>query len=408
MDGEITARRVRLLNGSCAEVLAASQTSVRGSRVQKVRCDEVELFDPDLWRAVQLTTRSAPIAGPWGETVRGAVEALSTMHEPGGLMARVVEDAKGSRRIFRWGVLDVLARCDERHECASCTLRTECAGRVKERDRAGEVPGFVSVEDALRLRSRVDQGTWESEMLCMRPRRASAVYEEFDEKTHVVACETNRDEEHGQGDEKRKEKGKGAVRMPASSAGLRWIAGMDFGIRSETAIVLASVDRDGVLRIEREHVRAGWRLEEHVEVLRDWDRALRGQGVGAAGAPCAGIEWVAIDPAGLQRNDQTGINNATVLRQAGQVVRAVRAGVMEGVRMVKARLGGGPVSPRLFVRREACAGLIAAMKAYRFNASRLDRLEPVKDGHDHVCDALRYLVVSLDGSGLGPPRISMY
>jgi hypothetical protein len=46
VDGRITEKRVRLTNGSRAEVLAQSQTSVRGTRVQKLRCDEVELFDP--------------------------------------------------------------------------------------------------------------------------------------------------------------------------------------------------------------------------------------------------------------------------------------------------------------------------------------------------------------------------
>ena len=46
---------------SPAGVLAQSQRSVRGLRVQKLRCDEVELFDPAVWEAAQLTTRSAHI-----------------------------------------------------------------------------------------------------------------------------------------------------------------------------------------------------------------------------------------------------------------------------------------------------------------------------------------------------------
>ena len=58
LDGKITQTRVRLTNGSACELLAQSQTSVRGTRVQKLRCDEVELFDPDGWGAAQLATRS--------------------------------------------------------------------------------------------------------------------------------------------------------------------------------------------------------------------------------------------------------------------------------------------------------------------------------------------------------------
>ena len=394
LDGEITARRVQLLNGSRAEVLAASQTSVRGSRVQKVRCDEVELFDPELWRAAQLTTRSAPIPGPWGPTVRGSVEALSTMHEPGGLMSRVVSDAKGSRRVFRWGVIDVLGPCEEARVCGSCALEVDCGGRAKERSRAGEVPGFVSIDDAIRLRSRVDQMTWESEMLCLRPRMSSMVYEEFDPQIHVLPaeeCGTDATLRCGAG-----------VR---AGLGLRWIAGMDFGIRSETAMVLASVDAAGVVRIEREHVRPGMRLEEHLAVLRKWDGELRGSG--DEGADGRGIEWVGIDPAGLQRSEQTGLSNATVLRRAGFVVRARHGRVMEGVRAVKKRLGHGAVSPRLFVRR-SCERLAESMQRYRFNPARTERLEPMKDGHDHVCDALRYLVLNLDGGEEEVVRIRVY
>lgn len=40
--GKITDRRIALINSSAVELLAQSQTSVRGTRVQKLRCDEVE------------------------------------------------------------------------------------------------------------------------------------------------------------------------------------------------------------------------------------------------------------------------------------------------------------------------------------------------------------------------------
>ena len=95
------ARSVTLANGSRAEILAASETSVRGVRVQKVRCDEVELFTPSLWRAVQLTTRSLNVSGPWGPTVRGSIEALSTMHLPYGIMWDLVGAGIGGSEIGR-------------------------------------------------------------------------------------------------------------------------------------------------------------------------------------------------------------------------------------------------------------------------------------------------------------------
>ncbi|MEO1130507.1 MAG: hypothetical protein AAFX05_12495, partial [Planctomycetota bacterium] len=45
LDGRPTERRIRLINGSCARIVAQSPTSIRGIRPTVLRCDEVELFD---------------------------------------------------------------------------------------------------------------------------------------------------------------------------------------------------------------------------------------------------------------------------------------------------------------------------------------------------------------------------
>ena len=83
---EPTQRHIELINGSRARILAGSQRSIRGVRVHKLRCDEVEEFQRDAWEAAQLVTRS----GLCGEKyIHGAVEALSTMHRPFGLMAEI-------------------------------------------------------------------------------------------------------------------------------------------------------------------------------------------------------------------------------------------------------------------------------------------------------------------------------
>src|ERR1051325_3392117 len=46
------------LNLSSAAILPQSERAVRGLRIQKLRCDEVELFDPKVWQAAQLITKS--------------------------------------------------------------------------------------------------------------------------------------------------------------------------------------------------------------------------------------------------------------------------------------------------------------------------------------------------------------
>ncbi|MCX5691152.1 MAG: hypothetical protein NTV94_15425, partial [Planctomycetota bacterium] len=139
VDGRITADGVELKNGARVEILAQSHTSIRGTRVQKLRCDEVELFKPDVWEAAQFTTRSKQCGGVF---VHGAVECLSTMHLPFGLMHDLVQECRlGRRKLFKWGVVDVLEKCPPRHECEQrdakgvihrCALHDDCQGRAKQ------------------------------------------------------------------------------------------------------------------------------------------------------------------------------------------------------------------------------------------------------------------------------------
>jgi len=50
--------KCRFVNGSSVEVLTQSATSVRGQHIHKLRCDEVELFDEDVFAAAKFTTQS--------------------------------------------------------------------------------------------------------------------------------------------------------------------------------------------------------------------------------------------------------------------------------------------------------------------------------------------------------------
>lgn len=379
VQGRITEKRVRLTNGSRAEVLAQSQTSVRGTRVQKLRCDEVELFDPQVWEAAQLVTRSKKCGDVW---VPGTIECLSTMHRAHGLMWRLVRGEGGEasgighpasgggahgkrhtasgRSVFKWGVVDVLDECDERHACESCTLHDECRGRAKARDAAGEAPGFVDVSDAVRLKTRVSEETWNAEMLCLRPTRRDLVLPEFDRTVHLV---------------------RGAVRPPGEAL---CIAGMDFGIRAPTVVLWAWVDAEHAITVFAERLVAGEVLATHIDAIL--------QGRGAGGVTPA---WVGIDPAGRQRNGQTGKTDAQALRDAGLAVRDRALGVHPGLELLRARLRPASGKPRLFVDAR-CARLIESLESYRYPSDRPESADPVKDGSDHAVDALRYMVQNLD------------
>ncbi len=359
VEGRVTERRLRLTNGSQAEILAQSQTSVRGTRVQKLRCDEVELFDPDVWEAAQLVTRSKE-CGP--VRVRGSIECLSTMHVPYGIMHDLVGSALAgrARRLFRWGVVDTLGPCpDDDHRCLTdegpCPLAAECAGLAKARDRRGDPPGHVPVADAIAMKARVGRETWNAEMLSLRPRRSDRVLPEFDPRTHVVA------------------------RAPDAAAEWPAIAGMDFGIRSPTVVLWARLSPDGVLFVVREHVRAGLPLDAHCDAIR---------------AAPERAQWIGVDPAGVSRSIQTGASEVHHLQDRGFVVRYVRRPVHHGLELVRARLRPAAGPPRLFVTAD-CPVLIESLERYRYPPDT-ENPTPEKNGHDHAPDALRYLVQNLD------------
>ncbi len=120
VQGRISETKLVLTNGSEVELLAQSHASVRGTRVQTLRCDEAELFKEDVFDAAMLTTRSkvvqVPGVGP--VEIAGSVECLSTMHLPRGIMQRLVRECgDGTRRLFKWGVIDVLGQCGEERVC---------------------------------------------------------------------------------------------------------------------------------------------------------------------------------------------------------------------------------------------------------------------------------------------------
>ncbi|MBL8756851.1 MAG: hypothetical protein JNK35_00300 [Phycisphaerae bacterium] len=425
VEGKPTEKQIRLDTGSRVQVLAQSETAVRGTRVQKLRCDEVDLFDREIWEAAQLTTRSMRLPGPWGPWVRGSVEALSTMHRPFGVMFELVGSlARGvpapgqagergdrrSRVLFRWGVVDALEACEASRACAECGLLPECGGRAKA-DRPGGA-GHVTIDDALDLKSRVSRSAWASEMLCLRPKRDDAVYAEFTPARHVYA------EGLGAAPQRFGSGPPDADRVPMPEPRRprgeppppRLIAGMDFGYRGLTVVLWALVEPDGTVRVIDERATAGERLDAHIGAI--------------IASPWGLPEWIGVDPAGRQANQQTGRSNIEQLERRGLVIRARALPVAVGTALVRARLDpagpvqaaglpasaggatpaslltldGSPVGgapPRLLIHAR-CGAVIESLQRHHYDPDRPDRYEPVKDGSDHAADALRYLVVNLD------------
>ena len=393
--GEPTRQRLELTNGSAVEILTQSERAVRGMRVQKLRCDEVELFDPAVWQAAQLTTKSMQDGigkkAPW---VLGRIEALSTMHRPGGIMQKIImggeERAAGGRKHFTWCVWDVISKCAPERSCDGCVLWEECRGRAK------HAQGFVPVDDVIAMKARVSKATWEHEMLCHPPRLEDAVFYAFTRATHVREYALHGVQPHA---------GEMAMVDGRVLTVESVVAGVDFGYHVFVClwvVMLRGEQGERVVWVVDELVRRQRTLGRNVEEMKS-------RGIPIAGLPGAMTEdakavtitgperWrpavVYCDVAGTGVNSQTGLEDDRVLRGAGFGVKSSGMRIEEGLavmnELVDPAIEGGAL-PRLLIDPR-CAELIAAMEGYR----RKEDGRPEKDGqHDHLIDALRYALVN--------------
>ncbi len=401
---EPRSRRTVLRNKSVIEVLTQSQRSVRGQRVQRVKCDEVDEFDPEVWRAVQFVTQSR------GGT-RASLEAFSTMHNAYGLMSQVVDRATdvgpliygrghgasevlagqsvgaaggglsaggavegeqgqgaggGRTWLFAWCLWETIEKCRGDWSCSRCGLSEDCQGRAREAD------GFIGIEDALAQKRRSGRSAWESEMLCMRPRQDRLVFPQFSRSRHV-----RRVVRHGQ--------------SPVYRS-------LDFGFANPFVCLWAQVvgDDPETARVEvlEEYVQPQRTVAEHAAVLKDRPWPVRA---------------TYCDPAGWQRSDVTGSGACQELRRHGILTKSCQSGIIEGVEQIRAMLAPA-LGPVRLVIDGGCERLVRALECYHYGASVGPGSElPVKDGvHDHLIDALRYLMINLFGRRGGKLREVRY
>lgn len=348
-------RKLTLSNHSTAAVLTQSQKSVRGLRVQKLRCDEVELFDPEVWSAAQLVTRSRQDIENH-PVVRGAIDALSTLHSSVGLMGQIVDNAAANRTpVVKWCILDVLQKCPAERSCETCPLWTDCQGVAKTR-----CDGFVSIDDAIAMKSRVSDETWAAEMLCQRPSVRGRVFPTFDPTIHL------REE------------------SPFELEEADWSLGIDFGFHNPFVCLWIVEHEQGIYVID-EYVQDHRTVADHLEEIqrRDWPRPRR----------------VACDPAGSSRNDQTARSNVELLKLAGYRVKTSASRIVDGIEHIRSHLRSATSQTRLWIHPR-CKKLITAIQSYRYPQGGSE--VPDKDGvHDHPIDALRYYFVNR-GSGETP------
>ena len=431
-----TARRTELVSGSAVEVLTQSPRSVRGQRVHRLKCDEVDEFSPEVWQAAQFVTQSGRDRA--GRPLPAQMEVFSTMHRPLGPMAHLVDRLGETRngeegrallrgrcgdppptataaerapvphsefrvpRLLKWCLWEVIERCPTERSCSRCPLWSDCGGKARQAE------GYFPIDDAIAQQARASRPAWESEMLCLRPRTERLVFSEFDPERHVapvaydaslplyrtldfgyanpfVCLWVQVEGEFGFRNSDSGLNGTG-VRSAATrgGAGSRGEGGTARGSGVGGRGSFSDVDLSGVrLRVLAEYV-------ERERAIADHARAM------AARDPGPVVRTYA-DPAGWQRSDVTGTGPCQELARLGIRCRTPRAGILEGIELVRRLLKVRPDGATGLTVAPSCTWLLRALATYRWeersDGARTER--PAKDGADHPMDALRYLVTGL-------------
>ncbi len=349
LDGPVRKEKCRFANGSAVEVLTQSAASVRGQHIHKLRCDEVELFAEDVFAAAKFTTQST-------NNLTAAMEIISTMHRPYGLMQKCVSSAmQTGTPVFKWCLWEVIEKCTDRN-CSACPLWCDCRGRAK-----GAI-GYLKIDDCITTMRRSSRAGWESEMLCRRPSLENVVFDEFDPALHVKQVDYN-------------------PNLPIYRT-------LDFGFVNPFVCLWIQVDDNGVVRVIDEYIRSRATIEVHAAQIKS--RTPGGE---------AKVAVTFCDPSGAGVNDVTGTSVVRELKDAGITMRFRRSGILDGIELIRRAIRSGDGRSSLVISPK-CQRLIEAMQCYHYPDNVTSGKElPLKDGlYDHPIDALRYFLVNYAGN----------
>ena len=347
LNGPLRKERCNFLNGSTVQVMPQSSRSIRGRHIHKLRCDEVELFDEQVFTAAKFITQST-------NSLTAAMEMISTMHRPYGLMQQLINQADRNRTpVFKWCIWETIERCIGR-SCSRCRLWSDCGGKARNAN------GYLKIDDCVTHMQRSSRAAFEAEMLCEKPSLENIVFADFDPALHAEAVDYD-------------------TNLPLYRA-------IDFGFVNPFVCLWLQVDSAGCVRVIDEYVRTRAAIDIHAVEIKQR-------------TPCdeSAVAATFCDPAGAARNDVTGTSATKELNAMGIRTRYRRSNILEGIELIRRALRRGDGQTKLIINPK-CTRLIEAMQCYHYpdlTSTAANSELPVKDGvYDHPIDALRYFFVN--------------
>ena len=164
--GEPTRFTTRLRNGSVFRIVSASTRATRGPHPQKLRVDEADECDRQVFAAALQMPQS-----------RGRISSstliTSTLHRPFGVMRELIDTHRErGLALYRWCYKEIAQRCREpKSACKNCPLAESCGGDLR---RSG---GYYPLADLRAKRLINERATWEVEWECRRPSAQGSVYD---------------------------------------------------------------------------------------------------------------------------------------------------------------------------------------------------------------------------------------
>jgi hypothetical protein len=369
LSGPPLIRRTDLKNGSHLEILTASERSVHSPHVPKLRIDEVDLVQSEIYQGAL----SIPISQ---HGVKSGIAMTSTRFKAYGMMFTLVEEAPDRGIAVRaWCIREILKRCPYRYEvCPMKKCEGFCDGKW-----CKKAQGYYEIDDVYAKFLSMDVETWQTQWMVQKPSRYGLVYDMLGEH-HIVDDDMlpphlRLDDLKLPGGDIRSDP---RIR-PAWNNDFDWYGAIDWGYEDPAvALLVAKTRNDDVFVLDELYMK-------HLSPSEWADRVARRYPMLVA--RLHDDDWtehevapVYADPSDPAQSREFGFRNMLMVSRPYQI--------QEGISIVRRFLKPpGDQNPKLFIHQR-CKELRREMNQYHLK----EGTDIPAPGDDHGPDALRYLM----------------